>query len=422
MDAGSMRDFLVPMGYTGRYGHDGFPDPGELTRFFREMRGKSQEWLASKLECSRAMVTRMENEGLGMDNIYTRREVAKYLSITPALLGLVSKEDLNTKVLYDTAILRTALKLHREVYFSSGVLGGVPEVDAMIRSVATISEELNHKNREVLEILCHYYQLGIDVAREEQDYKAITAYGTQAVAIASKLENLVLTVSTLLRLSEGLYEAGDFVQANQYIDMGLAEIKPKSATVFDKKPKIPSHITGMFYLATGRNYSALEKPEASKYLKAATTIARRKTQEEDIGFMRLTIGHAHMKTVYAFIDQKNYEEALETLELAEQETAPNLMRRKCIIQVLQARVYLKQEEYDGAVQMATSALDIASLIGSFPSMSQIAAIYKELSTKWKGSDEVIELGDALTKAIGTRRLLPLDIDGFPQYYTDLQKR
>jgi ribosome-binding protein aMBF1 (putative translation factor) len=101
MDAGSMRDFLVPMGYTGRYGHDGFPDPGELTRFFREMRGKSQEWLASKLECSRAMVTRMENEGLGMDNIYTRREVAKYLSITPALLGLVSKEDLDTKVLVE---------------------------------------------------------------------------------------------------------------------------------------------------------------------------------------------------------------------------------------------------------------------------------------------------------------------------------
>jgi tetratricopeptide (TPR) repeat protein len=347
----------------------------------------------------------MENEGLGMDNIYTRREVAKYLSISPALLSLVSKEDLDTKVLYDITILRTALKLHREVYFSSGLLGGVPEVDAMISRIATISEELNHKNREVLEILCHYYQLGIDVAREEQDYKAVTAYGTQAIAIANKLENPVLGVTTLLRLSAGFYEMGDFVQAKSYADMGLAEVKPKSTTVFDSKPKIPSHIVGTLYLDIGRSYAALEKPEATSYLKAATKVARRKTQEEDISFVRLTIGFAHLKTASALIDQKKYEEALETLELAEQETAPNLMRRKCNIQVLQARVYLKQEEYDGAAQMATSALDIASLIGAFPSMSQIAAIYKELSTKWKGADEVIELGDALTKAVGTKRLL-----------------
>lgn len=405
MDAVSMRDFLVQMGYTGRYGHDGFPDPGELTRFFREMRGKSQEWLANKLGLSRVMVTRMENEGLGMDNIYTRREVAKYLSITPALLGLVSKEELDTKILYDTTILRTALKMHREVYFSSGLLGGIPEVDNMIRSVATISEELNHKNREVLEILCHYYLLGIDIAREEQNYKAVTEYGTQAMAISNKLEDPVLTVSTVLRLSEGMYEAGDFLRAKQYADMGLAEIKPANKTVFDRKTKVPSHIIGMLLLDVGKVYSALGLPEATNYLKAATTIARRKTQEEDIGFVRITVGFCYMRTAYTLIDQKKYEEALAILEQADKETAPNLMRRKCSIQILQSRVYLRQKEYEGAAQMATSALGIAATINALPSMSQVAAIHRELSTRWRGSDEVMELGDALTKTVGAKRLL-----------------
>ena len=405
MDAVSMRDFLVQMGYTGRYGHDGFPNPGDLTRFFREMRGKSQEWLANKLGLSRVMVTRMENEGLGMDNIYTRREVAKYLSITPALLGLVSKDDLDTKVLYDTTILRTALRLHREVYFSSGLLGGIAEVDDMISRIATISEELNHKNREVLEILCHYYQLGIDIAREEQNYKVVANYATQAIAIAKKLENPILTVSILLRLSDAWYDAGDFTLAKQYADMGLTEINPKSKTAFSSKPKIPSHIVGTLLLGVGRSHAALGQSDATKYLQTATTIARRKTQEEDIGFVRLTIGFAHLRTAYALIDQKKYEEALTTLEQADKETAPNLMRRKCAIFILQARVYLKQREYEGAALMANSALGLASTINAFPSMSQVAAIHGELSTKWKASDEVMELGDALTTAIGTKRLL-----------------
>lgn len=405
MDAVSMRDFLVRLGYTGRYGHDGFPDSGDLTKHFREKRGKSQEWLAEKLGCSRVMVTRMENEGLGMDNIYTRREIAKYLSITPALFGLVSKDDLDTKVLYDTTILRTALKMHREVYFSTGLIGGISEVDDMLHRIAKISEGLNHKNREVLEILCQYYQLGIDIGREEQNYKAVTEYAAQAMGIAERLKDPILTLTTLIRLSDALYDAGDFVQAKHYANMGLDEIRTKDTSVFDSKPKVPSHIIALLYLGIGRTYAATDEPKAMQYLNSATTIARRKTKEEDVGFVRLTTGFCYLRTAYALIDQQQYEEALKALEQADKETAPNLMRRKVAIQVLQAKVYLKQKNYEWSAQVASTALDTASIIHALPNIAHLAAIHIELSKKWGTSDNVLELGTKLKTATGDKKLL-----------------
>src|SRR5579883_2610635 len=64
-----MDDVWVHLNYAGKCGEDGFPLPGDLIRQNRIQLNMSQEQLACKLGCSRAMVARMENENLGMNDI-----------------------------------------------------------------------------------------------------------------------------------------------------------------------------------------------------------------------------------------------------------------------------------------------------------------------------------------------------------------
>src|SRR6266540_729512 len=223
-------DISLLMGYTGRCGPDGLPDPGNLTRYLREYRQMSQAQLAEELGLSRAMVARMELEGLGMDSMMTRRDLARALGVSPLLFGAPTKSDFKHLVLYDTTILQKALRLHRDLYFSGGNIGGVSEAEKMIQSIHQISQSLDHNNREVLTILCHYGQLGIDIAREEQDYPAAERFGSLSIAVADKLDDPVLLVTTLMRLSDAMYESGAFERAKAYADKALSEITPKEKT------------------------------------------------------------------------------------------------------------------------------------------------------------------------------------------------
>lgn len=81
------------------------------------------------------------------------------------------------QVLYDTTILKSSLKLHREAYFSGGNVGGVQGVDAMTDKILEISKDLGHQNKDVLRILCEYCQLGLDISQEELDYQSVHRYG-----------------------------------------------------------------------------------------------------------------------------------------------------------------------------------------------------------------------------------------------------
>jgi len=391
-----MDDVWVHLNYAGKCGEDGFPLPGDLIRQNRIQLNMSQEQLACKLGCSRAMVARMENENLGMNDIMTRRKVAKALSIAPVMLGLVAPEEvLSTKptVLYDTALLKKSLALHREVYFAGGNVGGIQDVDATAQYIFDISKSLDHKNKDILEILCHYGQLGLDIGREEQNYRAVERYGNWALSIARKCNDPVLLASTLMRYSSGMFEKGDMAQARRYADEALAQ------------RKIPSQLLGGTLLEASKVYAKQGDPQVMKFLDKASTIAQRKTQEEDAGFVKLTTGFCHLRTARVLYEAKEYRSALEELDLAEEQTAPNLVRRKCAIQVLQAQILLQQGHYAAATEFARTALTMASAINSTPNLAYLALIKQELKeSSFGNAREVTTFGKAFAQAVGNRKL------------------
>src|SRR5690348_15323856 len=91
----SIQELLVKAGYPAfPLDDDGFPQPGEIIRFFREKNCWTQEDLAKHLNLSRATVVQMEKKDYTLDSLSRRRMVAKVLHIPPAILGLGSLVDL----------------------------------------------------------------------------------------------------------------------------------------------------------------------------------------------------------------------------------------------------------------------------------------------------------------------------------------
>ena len=373
-------DFWRSIGYNSRCGDDGFPVPGELIKETRLKMQSSQKDLASLIGCDRSMVAKMEKNNHGLDSLTPRRQLAKALGISPLAFGLVERKDVEKQILYDPSLLRKALKLDREVYFSGGDVGGTAEVDDMTAKIYTISKGLDHKNRDILEILCQYYQLGIDLAREELKYKAADRYAKNALAIGKALNDKSLLASTTLRYISALYEKGAVDHSMEYVDEALSYVKYVS----------PVLAIGI-YNSVANPLSAKGDSRATKVLEKSYTILRSGPKEEDAGYIRPTMAYIHMRYAAVHNNMGEHEEALDILDLAEENQ--KYQRRQCIIRKQQAKAFFGLGEYRQAAVTAQTALDIALEINSKGNSKDIEAIYTQLlASPVKDTLEVKRLG------------------------------
>ncbi len=377
-------------GYTGICGKDGFPVPGSLMRHYRIKQNLSQEQLAQTLGISRTMVARMENENVGMKDITTLRQVADALDIDPVLLGLASKEERysQNQAVYDIPMLQQNLKLYREVYFSGGNLGELDHFTLMLQPWIAYSKAISHKNPMLLEILCQYTQLGIDLARDTCTYLGVERYIKWSGFLTSKLKNHTMLAATLMRQCIALYEQGQFQQAQECIDEAL-EIT-----------HLASSVRGGVLREASLVYARLGDVQAMPLLEKARSIARSEQLDDDPGFVRLDLAYCQMAKAQILFEQKKYNDALETLALAEKSISPLLVRRKAELQVLQSEILLRQGFYEVAAGCAQKGLSLVIHLHSPLRLSQLVKIYLEMKKSAFGSSrEVHELGVRLRQEV-----------------------
>ncbi len=69
-------------------GEEGYPDPGQVIKRYRELRGMRPSDLASELGMTDVAVRTMESKKTGLDSIALRRRLIELLAIPAALMGL----------------------------------------------------------------------------------------------------------------------------------------------------------------------------------------------------------------------------------------------------------------------------------------------------------------------------------------------
>ena len=386
-------------GYFVDCGNDGFPDPGKLMRQRRTQLGLSQKELARLLGVSREMVSFMEQTNAGLDSVMTRRKLANVLKIAPFALGVVSSiEEVaeRKQALYDTTLLRHGLQMHREAYFNGGNVGGVQGVDVVTSKILEVSNDLGHRNKDVLRILCEYGQLGLDISQEELDYASVKRYGELALNIARELGDNALLASTLMRYGQAMSMCesigGSITRARTLVDEALS------------LKGLPTSIAGGAMIRASRVY-ALQGDNWKPLLDTTEKLIGKKFDDE--GFVRLDRSQYQRYLAYALYLQED-KRAIDLLEAAEDVTDPRNLRRICANRILQTHVYISHKEYQDAAYILEELLPQAKALNEKLTFANVAYLQQELEQSPIGrTKEIDKLGTKVRAAIGDMQVVPV---------------
>jgi transcriptional regulator with XRE-family HTH domain len=87
---------------------DGYPNCGQVMRYFRRLKGYSASYVADKLgDVSERWIFKMESENSVPEAISRRRAICLLLDIPPALLGLATVDDVRYLDMSEMKALKT---------------------------------------------------------------------------------------------------------------------------------------------------------------------------------------------------------------------------------------------------------------------------------------------------------------------------
>jgi transcriptional regulator with XRE-family HTH domain len=346
-----------------------------LGKFIREERARlrmTQGELAEALHISRVMVTQME-QGKGLDSVVTRRAVAKALGVSPLALGVLG-QGTEPHILYDTTLLQTTFGLHFEQYLTTGSVS-LSDVDAMVKSIFSISQSLNHEDSAVLRVLHGYSWLGIDLAGESLNSIEADKYIGWSLKLSKEIGDPVLIARTLIAAAFAKYDLGELEQAARYAQR-VAKLKV---------PPIV-HATALMNEGTAsKNPDLIDK---------ALTVTQR-SQEGDY-YLHTSTDLLQIRKAIALIGRGDIGEAEAIIDKAEQITPATMLRRQVLLRWLRAQAAINQENFDEAAFVTLEAIPLAKQIGSDTNINRFKTIHKQLqSSTYSNSREVRLIGAAL---------------------------
>src|SRR5690242_11049674 len=199
----------IVYGHLFDAGEDGLPVPGQVVKHFRELRAWTTEELAHVLHLeSKRTVERMENENLYLDAITRRRALIVALGIPPFLLGLTRFAGI-PPVQEDSIMTITAssqshtllsvlpieklwvdLENYRHQHDRDNVQEKLGEIELMIGYQRKLIQSASGEERTSrLYLLCGYYLLVVDIARQERNYETAFLFANKAVNLAKRLQD-----------------------------------------------------------------------------------------------------------------------------------------------------------------------------------------------------------------------------------------
>ncbi len=377
-----------------------YPDPGQVTKHYREQKMLVQSGgslkpcrqldLASILGVSESWVRAMENNSESFDSFSRRKALIVALNIPPILFGFVSIEDIlkpqegvsipeRIQQVDQTTLdwFQDSLGDSWELYYTgaaSTLQSSVTRKIYYLRNFADASE--GSEQEPFLNLKCRFHLLSARVAADQLDYKKAFAQLKQARELAAQLKSRSLLAAALFwrgrtYLERGDWERGDFQAAATALDKALTYVP-------DDQPQLKGATLLEGGLAHAYTASTPEeKDHALELFAQALEFAKLDTLESDGSFVKLTIGRYYHFKAEAYIAMGMPEEALETLDLAEEKTGPELTRRRAYINILRSQASLDMGDYPFAAHAALDAFYMCKAIGSDVNL----AFIRELSSR-----------------------------------------
>lgn len=386
-----------------------YPRPGQVVRSHRKMKKKDSitSWvqadLAKVLGLSEKSVRAMENHDLGLDSLTRRELLIAILDIPPALLGLDALHRFvrGSQVFkLDEPRLPRHVTLNQEKltrygslipsywdahYTGSTSFKAVEKIIHTLRSMVAYVTE--NQQEQIKKLLCHYHQLASDIARDQGDLGTALAHAHLAITLAENTDNNELMAAALYRKGLIYFDLRNLSAAANDLDDALPFAR-------SARPQLK----GMVYMEAGRfrahlAQSSIDQVQACRLLDQTENIVRQGQLEEDECYVNLDRGRYHIGRAATFIALHRPSEALEELDDADRLTKPEYIRRHAYIDILRARAYFVQKQFDFATDLASDALSSCLAINSECNIADITELHNSLAqTSFSNSPTVVQLG------------------------------
>jgi transcriptional regulator with XRE-family HTH domain len=383
---------------------DGFPNAGEVVRFYRELRGMTRTELASRLGDKERWVRKMENQNAVPEMISRRRLIAQILGIPTILLGVASLgEDSFLKRATPEFIPSKTVSLGKSnlkileqeysacwgAYYTKGAKTVLSEVNHQIQYIELLLDRggLGSNRETLLMQLCGFDQLRSDIARQ---LKTPTPSTDRMVELALELSNPELSAITLYRRSRWYLYEGDYASSLRDVKHALTFVDQA------KKPVQGDVLSGAGVLLA---QVAQDKGE----LKEALSLIDRSNeyldyhQSEDPWFTRFGEGFFWINRAEAFIygarnDPSLINEAFNSLQEAGKTTPKSLGGRRLRIDALYAHAAFVSGEPLVAASTALTTLERVKGRGDMRILGLIQRLHTSLAASYGNLSEVKELG------------------------------
>jgi len=377
--------------------------PGQIAKKYRKKKKKengkvwTQADLAELIGISEKSVQSLENHDSGLDSVSRREFLAKVLGIPPALLGLDASHILKEQtqeprvpkhVIYNQEEIgkhRLLLSSYWEAHYSDHT--SLEDIEQSITALHRMVSSVNrNQQEEIRNLLCRYHQLALDVARDQGNLTTALAHAGLAILVAENLQDNALLAAALYRRGLAQFDVGNLKAASDDLQDALPKVRGA-----------PLRLQGMVYMEAGR-FSAhvargsIEQLKAEKLLDPTQTITYRKEIEDDEHYLKLDRGRFHIGKAATLLALHRLQAALEQLDDADRLTSNKQIRRHAYIDILRAKTYFAQENYDAATNFAISSLQICSMIHSESNITDISKLYSAfVQTSFKNSPHLVQL-------------------------------
>jgi DNA-binding XRE family transcriptional regulator len=233
--------FTIPPIFFGLTCLEDETDPGQTVKQYRKMEQKnhplrSQKGLARALSLTEKAVRDMEKRNIGLDSITRRRVLAHLLAIPPAVLGIITLEEILLQQQAATTLPLTGTQREKEATFDLAVYKNrlktlwnrnhtgtaqdrLTQIAADMVDLTTVLPYVSRDDeKEVRTVLCRYHHLHAHILRDQGRYDAAIAELEKAAILAQRAEHSHLLAVTQLRIGSVLRDRGAVTEAQAKIE------------------------------------------------------------------------------------------------------------------------------------------------------------------------------------------------------------
>lgn len=394
--------------WTGVYGDFppggpyNLPHAGSVIRHYANLSGMTIEEQAEKIDCNTRYMKILRSAGNISDpQTFSRRILlSTAFKIPPVLFGLWAMTTGESSVVPSSVAMASTSEMKQfegtltmawEQYYTSSIERAREYVEENMARLAKAFAHSEGFHRDQYDAMrCRYFQLMAQLQCDLGDFDTALRCENESIAIARRLRNISYLTAGLQRRARVHVRLQDYDLAWEQIEEALRYVDEVTDPIKGKVYQIAGEIVGH----TAHGNASLQKKSMAYFDKAAQ-IARLGNLTPDGSFYKTDIASVYTEKAEVQISFGLYKQALETLEIARNNTPAEQNRWKVNLALIESMAYIGMKRIVPAASSLKDAYDLATGMHLIKKVQRVQELSQRLANLAPEHESVKLLQEAI---------------------------